>query len=65
VVIEPHIEFLEWAEGKIPTPNGDIVISWERGKKVNIFLPEGVGGEFVFENTTRLLESNVPYEILL
>lgn len=65
VVIKPCIEYLEWAEGKIPTPNGDITVSWKRGEKASVYLPEGITGEWVFDGKTILLESNKTHEFNL
>lgn len=65
VVIKPHIKFLEWAGGKIPTPNGDITVCWERGKKASVYLPEGITGEWVYNGKTFLLVSNKIHEFHL
>lgn len=45
VKIEPHFGDLAWAEGTVPTPHGDIRVSWKRdGEKTDlkVDLPPGV-----------------------
>jgi hypothetical protein len=47
VLIRPTSGPLKSAEGKIPTPQGPILISWEHGKmfKLSLSLPVGVGAQ--------------------
>ena len=42
VRIRPNMAGLEWAEGKIPTPSGEILISAEAGGKTKVELPAGI-----------------------
>ena len=48
--VEPHAFDLTSAEGKVPTPHGDISIRWkrdsERPPKVELTVPEGCEAEF-------------------
>jgi hypothetical protein len=55
VRITPHSFTLDWAEGTIPTPHGDIYIRWTRtrqGLEVETSLPAGVSGELAGEDPT-------------
>jgi hypothetical protein len=51
VRVKPSLGDLEWAEGSIPTPFGDIFAHWEAAPGLSgyIELPEGVSGEAVIE----------------
>ncbi len=42
VRIQPNLMGLKWAEGKIPTPYGEISVRIEEGKTPEITLPDGV-----------------------
>jgi len=44
VNIQPKMELLEWAEGRCPTPHGDIKVNWKKreGKtSLNVEIPKG------------------------
>ena len=47
VKIRPQLAGLEWAEGVVPTPHGDIFIHWEASPELHgyITLPDGVRGK--------------------
>ena len=43
--VSPHTEFLDWAEGTVKIPAGDVKVSWERrGEKLDLSVeaPEGI-----------------------
>ena len=45
IQVSPHAEFLDWAEGTVKTPAGDVRVSWERrGEKLDLRVeaPEGI-----------------------
>ncbi len=44
--IRPFLDDLQWAEGTIPTPRGDIFVRWEKKPELRgqIFLPESISG---------------------
>lgn len=45
IQVSPHTEFLDWAEGTVKTPAGDVRVSWERrGEKLELSVeaPEGI-----------------------
>ena len=45
IQVSPHTEFLDWAEGTVKTPAGDVRVSWERrGEKLDLSVeaPEGI-----------------------
>ena len=49
-LIRPAALGLGWASGIVPTPRGDIRLSWERGDgswKLDVELPPGVAGDLV------------------
>jgi hypothetical protein len=55
VRIVPHRYTLDWAEGTVPTPYGDVYVRWTRtnhGMEVEIKLPSGVTGELAGEDLT-------------
>lgn len=39
IVIEPQLADLEWAEAVVPSPRGDIAVSWKKGYSGSIELP--------------------------
>ena len=39
ILIAPHMADLEWAEAVVPTPRGDITVSWKKGLSGSIELP--------------------------
>ncbi len=49
--IKPYVFCLEWAETKVPTPDGIIRVFWEIKKKKQLFVeidvPDGLTGTFV------------------
>jgi alpha-L-rhamnosidase len=55
VQIAPHRFTLDWAEGTVPTPHGDVYVCWtrtEQGLEVETSLPAGVSGELIGEDPT-------------
>ncbi len=38
--VKPRVGDLRWAKGKVPTPKGDIEVSWERGEEDKSFRME-------------------------
>ena len=45
IQVSPHAEYLDWAEGAVKTPAGDVRVSWARkGEKLdlNVEAPEGI-----------------------
>jgi hypothetical protein len=36
--IEPYLDNLRWAKGRIPTPNGNIEVSWKKEKSAQRLL---------------------------
>ena len=45
IQVSPHAEYLDWAEGTVKTPAGDVRVSWARkGEKLdlNVEAPEGI-----------------------
>lgn len=65
VTINPCMDVLDWAEGSVPTPYGDIEVMWEKGKKALVRLPAGVSATWVHNGETRVLEGNKEHEIAL
>jgi len=51
VTVAPQLADLEWAEGVVPTPRGDIFIHWEASPQIHgyVILPKGVSGEAVLD----------------
>ena len=49
VQIRPQLGDLEWAEGIVPTPRGNIHVHWEARPRLRgrIILPEGIEGEAI------------------
>ncbi len=49
VRIAPDLAGLDWVEGVVPLPLGDLKIRWERGERLrgSITLPRGVSGELL------------------
>ena len=47
VSLQPQLGGLAWAEGTVPTPQGDIHVRWEAQPRLHgwVRLPEGVEGE--------------------
>ncbi len=59
--ITPHPGDLEWVKGVVPTPHGDITVSWERAKNgmsLAVEVPHGIDGEVVLPR-----EKEVPAEL--
>jgi hypothetical protein len=56
VRIEPFLGNLEWVEGKMPTPQGEISVLIKQysngGLTATITLPPNVTGEFVWQSKT-------------
>lgn len=52
VTVRPQLGDLQWAEGIVPTPHGDISIHWEASPRLHgyITLPKGVCGEVALED---------------
>jgi hypothetical protein len=53
-VIEPHLGGLQWMEGEVPTPHGNIKVSCTR-KQIKIHTADGHG-------TLRIKGKNIPLE---
>lgn len=52
VSIRPQLGDLEWAQGVVPTPHGDIFARWERaenGVRGHVTLPPGISGEVILQ----------------
>ena len=50
--VAPRAADLEWVEGAVPTPQGDIAVSWKRSKRgavCTITVPPGTRARFVGE----------------
>ena len=47
--VKPHLSDLEWSEGRVPTPNGDIDVTWSQDDddviELEVVVPEGTSGE--------------------
>lgn len=46
--IKPHLGDLQWSKGQVPTPHGDVDVSWSRdedGLTLDVTAPEGTSGE--------------------
>ena len=47
--VKPHLSDLEWSEGQVPTPNGDIDVTWSQDDddvvELDVTVPEGTSGE--------------------
>ena len=55
VRITPHTSGLDWAKGTVPTPQGDIFVSWARQGailEVELAIPTNVVGELLIEEAT-------------
>jgi hypothetical protein len=59
VRIAPQLGDLQWAEGVVPTPHGDIMVHWDHAETLQgtINLPMGIEGEVVLPalNGTRIV----------
>ncbi len=46
IIVSPETENLDWAEGTVPTPKGDVSVSWRKDGQGNVSIeakgPEGV-----------------------
>jgi alpha-L-rhamnosidase len=50
VAIRPTLGDLQWAKGAVPTPQGDVEVSWslkEGGMQMTVTVPHGTEGEIV------------------
>lgn len=56
VSIKPFMKEIEWAEGTVPTPFGEIFISWHRGNKALINLPDKISAEWEYDGQLLYLE---------
>lgn len=65
VIIEPLVEIFEWAEGTIPSPYGDIQVSFQRGRKALVFIPDDIKAIWINKSQKVDLVSNRLNEILL
>jgi alpha-L-rhamnosidase len=63
VRIEPHLGILQWVEGSMPHPNGNISVKFLKtkssGLEGEIILPAGLKGIFVFQNKTMDLKEGI------
>jgi len=50
IAIRPFLGDLQWAEGTVPTPLGDIFIRWEKEPRLRgqVFLPDSISGVVSF-----------------
>jgi hypothetical protein len=55
VKIQPFPAQLAWAKGTVPTPKGDIVISWKRQPvfEIEVTLPAGIDADVVLPGGTK------------
>lgn len=58
VIISPALGKLKEASGSVPSPKGEIKVSYKKGKKLTavIELPQGLEGTFVYNNKTYSLK---------
>ena len=66
-VIRPHPGALQSAKGKVPTPLGPVVVSWENGDtfEISVKLPAGIKAEVdlpAAEKSTGVLLDGKPVE---
>jgi alpha-L-rhamnosidase len=61
--VEPHLGDLEWMEGKVPTPHGDIAIRMDR-KSIRIKADSG-NGTLLLNGKSTALKPGVQYDIPL
>ncbi len=61
VQIKPEPGELQQASGRLPHPDGDILVAFERkgaqGIQATITLPPGLTGTFIWKNSVKLLRS--------
>jgi alpha-L-rhamnosidase len=52
VQIRPFTAQLDWAKGTVPTPKGDIEVSWKRQPEfeLQLTLPPGVEADIILPN---------------
>ncbi|MGW3604932.1 alpha-L-rhamnosidase C-terminal domain-containing protein [Micromonospora sp. NPDC005161] len=47
--VKPHLSDLEWSEGQVPTPSGDIKVKWSQDDdevvELDVTVPDGTSGE--------------------
>jgi alpha-L-rhamnosidase len=47
--VKPHLSDLEWSEGRVPTPSGDIDVTWTQDDdqviQLDVSVPDGTSGE--------------------
>ncbi|GCE19835.1 family 78 glycoside hydrolase catalytic domain [Dictyobacter kobayashii] len=58
VRIAPQTSGLQWARGTVPTPHGDIQVSWtqqDSAFQIEVILPANITGELTLQNTTQPL----------
>lgn len=49
VIVRPDLGDLQWVEGTVPTPQGEIVVRWEAAPSLSgtVTLPQGVEGRLI------------------
>jgi len=50
ITIRPHVGDLTWAKGKVPTPQGDVVVSWQWADNkiaLEVTVPDGAEAEVI------------------
>jgi len=55
MAIRPHVCDLTWAKGKVPTPHGDVAVSWNwaDGKiSLDVTIPDGTEADVIFPTET-------------
>ncbi len=66
VEIKPYTANLKWAKGAVPTPLGDILVSWNKDKefKLELTIPPGMEGDVLLNGKKRTIGSgnHVIYE---
>jgi len=56
MVIRPHVCDLAWAKGKVPTPDGDVEVSWKWADKkisLDVTVPAGTEAEVILPGKTQ------------
>jgi len=60
MAIRPSVCDLTWAKGVVPTPHGDVAVSWTWANdtvQLDVVIPEGAGAEVILPDETKHVKS--------
>lgn len=59
-VVQPHVCDLTWARGVVPTPHGNVVVSWRRAEHnlaLDVTVPAGTTAEVILPHKTARVQA--------